>query len=207
MKNGLWVNNAAISSGDSFNGVTGYSIPQYQGTYLGTFYTTANGQTSVQFKPSASSGGTNNVVGLWNAYNRCSAASLCRDSSSAYTYSAAVWRAADASNSNRVSWVDGLQQTSIKAFYINNGAPSVAGDSIYFGVSLNSASNSPDFYGQATAPTGTLINNIVNVVIEENFPPQLGFNYIQAMENAASNATVTINYNGVNAGLMLNLEY
>lgn len=179
--NGLWVNNAAISSGDSFNGSTGYSIPQYQGTYLGSFYTTANGQTGISLKPAFSSGGNNTIIGISNAYNRVKASALSADSTIDWTYSSAAWRSANASNSNRVSWVDGLAQTFVNGTYDVAVAFGSNGNNYSIGIALN-GTGSPDLIAHAVAAsTDTLV-----MVQTENFAPNLGLNFIQAVEYSGS---------------------
>lgn len=112
---GYWTNVNSIAN--CYNGSTNYgSISADQGTYLGTIYTTAAGQTTVSFQPTPAIGGSNNVVGLWNAYNRVEMNSTTVDSTaSLYSYTTTSWRAANNSTSNRITWVDGLQQSSNSA--------------------------------------------------------------------------------------------
>ena len=110
---GLWVNANSITLKNSSTSYS--SIPVGQATYVGTAYMTANGQTGISFKPTAAAGGSNNIVGLWNAYNRVPMQSLERDSTGSYTYASTTFRATNGSDSNRVSWVDGLQQTPVSA--------------------------------------------------------------------------------------------
>src|SRR5262249_53391784 len=145
-KNGIWVNNAAISASDSFNGTTGYAFSQYQGTLLGSFYTTANGQTGVNIKPSSASGGTNNIVGLCNAYNRTRLISICRDNNSGYTYNVNAWRQMDNNANNRVSWLDCLQQICIDGRVENYASLSSATYGV--GILLDATSGTPNLVAQ-----------------------------------------------------------
>lgn len=177
-KNGIWVNNAAISASDSFNGTTGVAIAQYQGTYLGSFYTTADAQTGIALKPSAASGGSNNIIGLFNAYNRVQTTAISRDSNSPWTYSTATWRTADGSTSNRVSWIDGLQQINLCARYSFGVSFAVSGNKYSGGVNLDSTSATPNLF----ATNEGVANEIMTINQAEPFFPQLGFHYIQAME-------------------------
>lgn len=200
-KNGIWVNNATISSSDSFNSTTGVVIPQNQGTYLGSFYTTAAGQTGIALKPSPAAGGSNNIIGLWNAYNRIKATALERDVSS-WTYASNAWRAANGSNSNRISWIDGLQQTNLRASY-EIQCSVISSNNIQIGINLNSTSAAPNIFGNTTNSNGT---NIM-LPISENFYPQLGFNFIQAMEISQNAVTITFQGNSASSyALMLDLE-
>ena len=86
--NGVWVNNAAIASSNCYNNTTSYAISANQGTLLGTYYTTAGGQTAMMLKPSAAAGGGANVLGLYNAYNRVKLQALSRDSTTSWNYPA-----------------------------------------------------------------------------------------------------------------------
>jgi hypothetical protein len=166
---------------------------------------TANGETSVQFKPTAAAGGTDNVIGIWNAYNRVKTSALNRDSNSGWTYStSSTWRAADGSNSNRISWLDGLQQTPVKAGYQVLFQVSANDTAALVGVNLNSTSAAPNLQAGATTPVSTYFNTQIGG--EENFPPQLGLNYIQAMEMYESSGTVSF-YGAPYESLILDTEY
>lgn len=199
--NGLWVNHGAIATSNCYNNTTSYTISANKGTYLGTIYTTANGQTGMTFKPSAASGGSNNILGVYNAYNRILVNSLERDSTASWTYGTATWRAANNSNSNRISFVDGLQQSHINAIYqcgITSGTPGVVFAAT--GSVLDSTSAAvimQAFTGEALG--GSLFSST------ENFYPQLGFHYIQAME-FSTGETSTFTGGGTNQALQINLE-
>jgi hypothetical protein len=167
------VNNASITL--RFGNASGNtaSVSANQATYLGTLYATANGQTGVALKPAAASGGTANIIGLFNAYNRVSATALCRDSTSSWTYATATWRAANGNNNNRISWVDGLQQVNIKATYDAAVAYGANGNQFNVGVNLNSTSATPNLY----TLTEEAANFVVDLMQTEPFYPQSGFNF------------------------------
>lgn len=198
-KNGLWVNNAAISASDAFNNNTGLAIPQFQGTYLGSFYTTGSGQTGVNIKPAATANGSGNVVGLFNAYNRVGLKSISRDNTSSYTYATNAWRPMNASNNNRITWLDGLQQISVESYLQQEGG----GASIWMiGVDLDSNSATPNIVASARLQAGQPISQ----TIEESFAPQLGLHFLQAME-IVSLGTTTFNDPGNCQALTLRTEY
>ena len=201
---GLWVNANSITL---TNGSTSYSsIPVSEATYVGSVYMTANGQTQWNVKPAAASGGTGNVVGIWNAYNRVSLKTVCRDSSG-YTYNGTTWRAADNSNNNRISFLDGLGQSSISVSYINNIGTATASEQVYMGTNRNSTTAAPNLVALAASPTSTLANNYNMFICEEAFPPLLGFNYYQAMEKVLTAVTATFNPIGNNMSLTLDGDY
>jgi YVTN family beta-propeller protein len=179
---GLWVNANTITL---TNGSTSYSsIPVGEATYIGTVYMTANGQTGMQFKPAAASGGANPILGLYNAYNRIRTLSSSSDNTSSWTYTTATWRAADNNNNNRISFVDGLQQSFIDTSYTCGADTTSTSIAALVGVSLNSTSSAP-----VRASVTVNSAEVVPVKSQENFDPQLGVNYIQAMEYSSGSTT------------------
>ena len=100
---GLQVNAAQITC--SF-GSSSFTCPAKQCTRLGTMYATANGQTALQFRPAAASGGANPIVGFCNAYNQVSVRTVQGDSTSTWTYSSLTVRDANNSANNRIRYVD-----------------------------------------------------------------------------------------------------
>jgi hypothetical protein len=202
--NGLWVNANTITLENGSSTYTG--VPADQATYVGTVYMTANGQTGVQFSPTAAAGGSGAVVGLWNAYNRVPFFSIEKDSTSAWTYTTNnVWRAADNSSSNSIHWVDGLQQTQVQATYEVACANSIVDDSTYIGVSLNSTTAAPHEQAQFAQ---NVANNQISISQSSRFNPQLGYNYVQAMESLwGSGSTSTFYANGNEQSLLLQGDY
>lgn len=195
--NGLWVNTVQITAKIDATATT-VTVPASQGTYVGTMYATANGQTGVAFTPAAGAGGSNTFVGLWNAYNRVRVTSRSQDSTNNWTYTSPTWRSADNSASNRVSWIDGLQQSSVESIYQISAANFSGGGQLQVGVNFDSTSATPTgVWGQVSTST----NN--NVVSFNNTPPLLGLHFAQAME-AASGATATVNAN--NMAIRINID-
>jgi hypothetical protein len=116
---GIWVNTSSMTFKTDTTTFTG-TLSASSGTYVGTLYATANGQTGMAFKPAATGGGANNILGLYNAYNRVTVDALSRDSTASWTYATATWQALNAGGTgsglnNRISWVDGLQQSDVLA--------------------------------------------------------------------------------------------
>jgi len=156
------------------------TISVNQATYVGTMYATANGQTGIALKPAAAAGGTNNILGLWNAYNQTLIHAISSDNTSSWTWNSSTPHAMNASTSNRISWTDGLQTSFIKAF----------------------AANTPDFNGNTFIQVGTALNatnsiglnpgslntgvTICKIQGSDTYYPQLGFNFIQATELVGS---------------------
>jgi hypothetical protein len=203
--NGLWVNNASITLKYDTSASTA-SVGANKATYLGTMYATADGETGVQFKPAAAVGGTSAIVGIYNAYNQKRITPIVRDDST-YTYNSATWRSMDNSTSNRVTYVDGLQQTAIKSTIQILANTGTASDAYAVGVNLDATTGTPNLVGYATSATATAGDNWQPAIITETFAPQLGLHYVQAMESSASGATANINLNGNTMQLTVDLEY
>jgi hypothetical protein len=180
---GFWTNkNSMTARFGSASGNT-VSVAANQATYVGTLYATTDGQTGMAFKPSAAAGGTNNFLGLYNAYNRVMVNAENLDSTVSYTgYTSSTVRAANASNSNRISFIDGLQQSSIGARYFIS-VNSSGYNPIQSGVGLDTTtvfSGAASYYQVALTQT---------VTAADIFTPQLGLHYVQALETGQSGVT------------------
>lgn len=103
-------------------------------TFVGTFYATANGQTSYDFAPvpvGKASGRNGYVVGIWNAYNRkpmiatASDATLESTGYASWSYNAFAPRLANDNPNARIFWIDGRGRS--KPFCIYNASISYEG--------------------------------------------------------------------------------
>lgn len=177
--NGILVNANAITAKVDTSSST-VSIPAQRTTYLGTFYATANGQTGMQFRPSAVSGGSANILGLYNAYNRIATSSAEGDSTASWAYGTATWRPSNNSANNRISFVDGLQQSALTVEFMQSVT---GGGSLTIGVSLDSSTAVPDH----VAAVNSAIN--VPITVAESFLPVLGLHSVYAMEWASISST------------------
>jgi hypothetical protein len=83
--NGFLVNKYAITNGPAAR----------YGTYVGSVRVTGAGTVSHIFG-SAAAGGGYAFFGVWNAYNRVNVSTSVNDTSTAYTYTTAAWRYANA---------------------------------------------------------------------------------------------------------------
>jgi YVTN family beta-propeller protein len=205
---GLWVNTASITLTNGSG--SGNSVAAGKATYLGSVYMTANGQTGVQFKPAGAAGGTNNIVGIWNAYNRVRVQSMCSDSNTSWTYATATWRPLDGASgnvNNRVTYLDGLGQSFARARVNTIAYNNTAGNGCAIGVVQNSTTNAPSKAAAFQGSAGGNAAGACDFVAEENFPPVLGLNYIQGMENSPNATTVTFAFNGNTTDLLYDGEY
>jgi hypothetical protein len=123
--NGIWANSTQMSCYDGSASPPDCLVAEC--TYLGTFYTTANGQTGQQFGPVSAPGGGAPCLCLYNAYNHVVLTSMSADTNGSYHYNTASWRYLGNSPSNSVTAVDGLAQMQIAAQLVDamsNGASS-----------------------------------------------------------------------------------
>jgi len=164
-------------------------------TYLGSFYTTAAGQTGVQFFPAAASGGSNPIVGLWNAYNQVPIDVTSIDTLS-HGYTTGTWRAASASNSNRVTGIWGLVSSAPHVTFgedINDNNNCAVPQ---IGIVEDSTSATPAVAGTWRAcgfGSGQVMIGLAGAL------PQVGLHYFQAMELGGAGA----NFNGLALGALI----
>jgi hypothetical protein len=189
---GIWVN--AQASMVCYNDITSYIVPSKTGVYVGSSYMTGLANTDVRLKPAAVGGGPNNILGLWNAYNRVPITAICRDSTANWLYASSSWRAANNSLPNRVFFLDGLKQSQVTGSYSVLAATTVIGIASYTGVDLDSSTATPNITSAASSATGE--SSASQPVVTEAFYPVLGFHYIQAVEYATGS---NVQFFGVNA--------
>lgn len=174
--NGIWVNAVGITNGPG-SGL---------GTYVGTIMT--NGSSTTDFIPGGVSvGGTAGSIGLWNMYNRIQWGAIVQDSTASWTYSTNSFRAANNSNTNRVSYVAGLKEEILKGTYSVTAAVSSGGaDPV---LAMGEDSTTTPFGTVCEYAGGSTGNFQANLVANSTFPSGLGQHYIQALEAIASATT------------------
>jgi hypothetical protein len=192
MLNGIWTNTSSITLTVS-GGASTTTIGANQATYVGTFYATANGQTGMAFHPAAASGGSNTILGLYNAYNRVRTSGWSFDNAS-WPYTTNAVRAAHNSTSNRVSWVDGLQQSVVDAHLKMNFLTSGAGFNMQWAMVVDSTSTISGAYAQASALAAYTPET--EMVAHNSTSPLLGFHFFQATESNNGGGSYTMNHSG-----------
>jgi hypothetical protein len=177
MLNGIWTNKNSITLTNGAGGGTA-GVTANTATYVGSIYCTANGQTGMAFRPTVANGGTNNIMGVWNAYNRVNTRAVSRDNTTSWTYGSTTWRAANNNVANRITWLDGLQQSQLDAAYETIGETKTGQDAA-LGVNLDGTDS-------ATIVTYTLVATTAAsdtlMAVFDTYPPQLGLHYVQATE-------------------------
>lgn len=183
-KNGIWTNKNSITLTNGAGAGTS-GIAANTATYVGSVYMTANGQTGMAFQPAAVSGGANNVLGLYNAYNRVLLIATNWDAANSWTYASTTWRAMNGSAGNRINWLDGLQESHVFNSLKANGQATV-GSAWGIGIKFDGTVSPPDMMTQSNQ------NSPSTQTIDAPFEPKLGLHYSQAMEVAFTAATATL---------------
>jgi hypothetical protein len=200
--NGTWSNKVSI---DLKNSSTTYSaITANQATYVGSVYCTANGQTGMTFKPSAASGGSNGILAVYNAYNRIRCFSVSRDSNTAYTYATATWRSMDNNANNRVTWLDGLQQTPVRSILTQAISSNTLDAVSFIGTNLDATSGAPGVQAEFQCAR---VSVYAQPTASENFAPQIGLHFVQAMEFVNSGTSTFSGSSGSLQSLTLETEH
>lgn len=163
-------------------------ISANQATYLGTLYSTATAQTGMNFKPAGTVGGNNNVMGLYNAYNRVTIASLNYDTNSSATNGNTSPRVINNSANNRINIVDGLGQSTAICTVIGGALTATSESGYLLGCNLDTTSGSPTVFKASTAAN----QQVLTITTRENFLPSIGFHFYQGMEAAANTTTITV---------------
>lgn len=202
---GYYTNTASLTH--CYNNSVDYgAVAANQATYLGSFHATANGQTGMQFAPAAASGGSGNVLALYNAYNQVLTRSIETATGSAWTNSTATWHEANNSTGNQINFFQGLATAQPFATVTNTAANTTASGGCYTGINLDSVTANPVPYAGPIAPTGTLNDNYQTSTVVASFYPVLGYHYVAAMEYVTANTCTFLGTNGTaNYALVLSI--
>lgn len=181
MLQGFLVNMRAITNGPAAQ----------RGTYVGTVRT--NGSTQVAWSlGSAAAGGGEATLGLWNMYNRVCVAPQVQNTNTNWSYATASWRAANGSSTYRISFVRGINEDGILAIYAALGLSTSNAAQAGWGVGLDTDS-APAGWTMTTF-TSASANNQLGGNGGYSGLPGLGWHYVQAIENGATNVV----FNGEN---------
>jgi hypothetical protein len=165
-----------------------------RGTYVGTVR--SDGSSQINWNLGAvAAGGTAALLCVWNAYNRRRVKGLVGDSADSWNYTLATVRAANASDTLRASFVQGLQEDYFEARY--NACVKNAGAATIVGVGIG--------YDLTTAVSGqkdAIEATSVTLPLSGSYGVQaLGFHFMNACE--WSNATGTSQWFGDNGNAPL----
>jgi len=187
--NGLWVNTSNLTCNLS-GGTTTTSIAAGQWTYLGTFYATAAGQTGMAMNAAAANGGSNAFLALYNAYNRVQTHGRSGETAGPYSTSSSTRSPLNASTSNRVTVIDGLGQSDVRASAYAHAYSASGGAQPAIGICQNSTNCTP--FSNVLTSGGAL----VSVTAVEQFSAVRGLSYYQIVQASNNNTGTASFYNG-----------
>jgi len=178
-KNGVWVNNVAITNGPG----------QFFGTYVGTVRSNSSSQIDMKFGSAAASGGSAAWIGIWNMHNRVSIPVASKDSANTWAGAPTVsggWRAAAGSNSARVSFVRGLDEDAVHSSYSGTIASSAAlPNGVAVGVGLDTTSGFTGVSWLAALSSNAIASGTGHYI----GLPGIGFHFVQAVEYLSTSST------------------
>lgn len=152
--NGIYQNTNTLTN--CWNGTTNFGpITAGGATYLGSLIATANGQTQWSITPAQVAGGTNNVLGVYNAYNQVKVTAHIWDSTSSYVENSGAAGASNRVNNtattgcstpgvgscNEVTWIDGLGTAGSGSIVVN----------VYTGLTYGPPGNAATITGGTTS--------------------------------------------------------
>jgi hypothetical protein len=192
---GYYDNSDTLSS--CHNGSTDYgSFTAGEATYLGTVYATSAGTSQWVIKPAAASGGTNNVLGVCNAYNRHRVSALEHDSTSSWVAgTAGTWATFNSGGTgsglnNRITVVNCLSTDEVNwtlsaaTSYTSTGAEALT---VAVCVDCTTTATVQDqIFNQSGLTAGNEGNQVI--AFGHSFAG-IGLHYYQAMENGQSTGT------------------
>ena len=176
--NGILTNKISITNGPTAN----------KGTYVGTVR--SNGSATVDWiLGGVSVGGTAAVLGVWNCSNRVDIRGFIGDSTDNWTYSTTTTRPANNSTTNRVSFIQGLQEDYFDAEYLailQNGANSSGG---WCGIGYDVTNAFSGRYPIVTNPVSA-VSGIIPMIGKHSVQA-LGFHFMQACESSIASGTTS----------------
>jgi hypothetical protein len=186
-----WTNLTTVSAGAALIKIAGVNVNAVaitngpaagQGTCVGWFMTSAANTVLWVANPPAAAGGGNCVLGIGSMYNRIEIGATSKDSTSSWSYNILLWRAANASNSNRITVFNGLNENIYKikvmtTFQFSNGGSSA-------GIGLDSTTTPSGF--QVNNFTGGGVDTLAPSIGEYNTFVGLGSHFAQWIEYGGS---------------------
>jgi hypothetical protein len=167
--NGIYLNNAAITN----------ACAAQRGTYVGTTRSNASSQLDYKFASSAVGGGEG-FIGVWNAYNRVDVRMQMNDSTGTWNYAINAWRAANGSNTARISFVSGLAEDGWMARHSGHVTNSATGYGNR-GIGYDSTTVLSGFQGLVQIVSSTIFASSAFGTL--SIP---GFHFVQAIELAGA---------------------
>jgi len=179
--NGVRVNKVAITNGPG----------ALSGVYVGTIASDASSQLNMMLLPSAAAGGSANRIDVWNMYNRIHTASVCRDSTDSWTYTTATIRAKNGNNSNRITFVQGLDEHCVDALNYTLMNTSGSGTIVVHGIGLDSTTAFAGGSFPLSRSKGDNQGGAIGSTSHFSGLAGLGRHYLQSLEYSTASGTTT----------------
>jgi hypothetical protein len=181
---------------------TSQSVPINQGTFLGTFNCSANGQTEWVFG-AAASGGSAARFRLCNYYNKVLFTTSVVDNGASYTYTSATARQARASSGNQITYVQSDSEAAMLFSYTTvETLAGIVNATALVGLGVNATNTFATFVGQNNNAAVNLAGwNHVTLPLS-----QTGLGFVAALEGsdgANANTFDTSSVNRLSASLWL----
>lgn len=135
LKNGIWTNKVSMTARyGSSSGSTATVAPNF-GLYVGSFRTTADGQTEDSYAKRF----------VWNNYNRKRRPMKVLEATDSWAYSTATTRQARASSANQIDFLLGLNEDAVKARLLAACSnDTTTARNVRAGLRLDATSGTPD---------------------------------------------------------------
>jgi hypothetical protein len=189
--NGIWVNSNSIIG---YNGLSTYTIPANQCTYVGSIQVDATaGQVSAY-----RTAGQSRKFGIWNAYNRQRIVMQVRDPTVSWLDGGASWHQTNSSVANSLITFTGLPEEEAMFDYghfvnVGNAAASaICAAAISVGVNSTSVPLGSIGNMVLTTPAGGGFSSQGTVKSAYVLPPTIGTNLINLLSNISINVTATV---------------
>lgn len=178
---GFYLNKVAISNGPAAN----------RGLYVGTISTNGSTQLAMNMLPSAAAGGGANRLDVWNMYNRVDVSAVSRDSDNSWNYTTATIRAANGNNSNRITFVRGLNEDAAVARYQGYAGNSNNNVTWRIGIGLDATNAFADGSTPGIGVSNGTAADLVGATAHYDGLPGLGSHFLQALEYSEASGTTT----------------
>lgn len=164
--NGVLVNKIAITNGPAAQ----------RGRYVGSIR--SDGSATIDWEMGGSAaGGDPGFLYVWNMYNRVKVDVQCRDSTASWTTTSTTFVSLNASTSNRISFLLGLNEDGVSAQFRVFSTNSIAGQSAS-GIALDNTTTLAGSGGFGVS--GASANNVQMGTYSGN--PGLGAHFLQAIQ-------------------------
>ena len=170
---GIYVNKIAITNGPAAN----------RGTYVGTVR--SNGSSQIDWKlGSAAANGGEAFFGVWNNYNRVLVSWNVQDTTDSYTYQSTTIRAMNGSNTNRATFVRGLDEDGVFCQNSQTIGTSSSGDVPVISIALDATNAFAANASLGFQQTGSPVANSTET--HYSGLPGIGLHYLQCVEKCSS---------------------